>query len=224
MKNTFAFVVSLAVIGGSYHQASAQASLDLNFSSIGQLVFSSPSQFYFTNASSGSDFKIGSESGTASHNTSVGLLGGFSNGPFTYGTITPNGSVETAPVTGPAANFFLSDANGNMLTALVNFTDISSYGKAGGAINDVFAVNLTDVVYSGANPDLLFLQANNLASLTMSFSFASPGQTLSSLSNGSGYLTSFNGSIAVPEPGAASLFSLGAVGLLLYRILGGTRR
>ncbi len=224
MKNKFILVVILSGFGVVCHHADAQSTLNFNFSSVGQLVFNGSSQFYFTNASSSSDFKIGSESGTASHNTSVGLLGGFSNGPFTFGTITSNSSVETAPVTGPLANFFLSDANGNMLTAWVNFTDISSYGRAGGAINDVFAMNLTDVVYSGANPDLLFLQANNLASFTMSFSFASPGQTLNSLSTGSSYLTSFNGSIAVPEPGPISLFSLGAVGLLLYRIVGSNRR
>src|SRR5208282_5868643 len=88
----------------------------------------------------------------------------------------------------------------------------------GGFINANLSVNLTGVSYSGSNPDLVYLTANQPGSVDLAFQF-SPGMTLQQLSSGSGGYdsTSYNGSIAVsavPEPSSLAMSALGGLGAI----------
>ena len=216
MKTQVVSTVALGVLLAGASGAFAQSGLILNFSSTGNLVFggSSDSINFVPN---GVEWGITSESGSSSMGSAVGLMGGFSGGPFQYGPVTTAGSYESAPVIGPAGDLTISDGQGNNLTGTVNFVDIATYGKVGGFINDSLTINLAGLSYSGSNPDLVYLAQSKVGTLNLSFQFGSPGETLSQLSSGAGgYITSYSGSIAataVPEPSSLFMSGIGALGV-----------
>jgi len=174
--------------------------------------------FQFTTATNGYQWHITTESGGSS---AIGLNGSFNNGPFVYGPITSTGSgitlVQQAAVTGPLANLVISDGTGT-LNGTVNFIDVATFATAGGGVNANLTVNLTGVTYSGSNPDLELLKAEQPGTLDLSFQF-SPGETLTQLSTGTGpYSTSFSGSLSVvPEPSTLALTGLGGLVLVHLR-------
>jgi PEP-CTERM motif len=154
--------------------------------------------------------------------SAVGLNGSVLNGPFNYGPITISGSgisqVQSATVLGPLGSLVINNGPLDNLTGTVNWINIATYFGIGG-LNAQVNVNLSNVSYSGSNPDLQTLQANQPGIVDVSFQFA-PGETLTQLSTGTGpYTTSFSGSIttAVPEPASIALAGVGGLTLLLFR-------
>ena len=210
-------VIGLALwVVRSYGQPLA---LDFSANTGATLRFNGASDsFQFTTATNGYQWHITTESGGSS---AIGLNGSFNNGPFVYGPITSTGSgitlVQQAAVTGPLANVVISDGSGN-LSGTVNFINVATFATAGGGVNANLTVNLTGVTYSGSNPDLELLKAEQPGTLDLSFQF-SPGETLTQLSTGTGpYSTSFSGSLSVvPEPSTLALTGLGGLVLVHLR-------
>jgi len=193
--------------------------LDFSANTGATLQFNGASDsFQFTAATNGYQWHITTETGGSS---AIGLNGSFLNGPFSYGPITSTGSgltlVQQATVTSPLANLVINDGTGN-LTGIVNFIDIATFATSGGGMNANLTVNLTGVTYSGSNPDLELLKAEQPGTVDLSFNF-SPGETLTQLSTGTGpYRTSYSGSISVvPEPSTLALTGLGGLVLLHLR-------
>jgi hypothetical protein len=215
-KASTAVVMGLALwVVSSYGQ-----SLQLNFSANtgATLQFNGTNDsFQFNPGTNGYQWRITTENGGSS---SIGLNGDLNNGPFAYGPITSTGSgltlVQQATVTGPLANLVINDGTGN-LTGTVNLINLATFATSGGGMNANLTVDLTGVIYSGSNPDLERLNAEQPGTVDLSFQF-SPGMTLTQLSTGTGpYVTSFSGSIAVvPEPSMLALTGLG--GLVLLRL------
>ena len=177
--------------------------------------------FSFNNGTNGSQWSVTSESGGSS---SVGLNGSFGLTTFHYGSIVSlfGGTLQTAQVTGPVANLTINDGSG-LLTGTVDFLDVTTLYKSVGVFNAGLQINLTNVVYSGSNPDLQALYNNQPATLDLSFQF-SPGMSLTDLSTGTGpYDTSYSGSLSilstttVPEPSTIAIFAVGGVSLYLVR-------
>lgn len=211
----------MAVAGLALLVASSQGQgLTLNFAANTgtDIQFNGASDsFQFTTGSGAYQWHITTESGGSS---AVGLMGSFNNGPFSYGSITTTGSgltqVQQAPVTS-LATLVINDGTVN-LSGTVNFESIATFYTSSGALNANLMVNLTGLTYSGSNPDLQFLDANEPGTLSLSFQF-SPGKTLTQLSTGTGpYVTSYSGSLSVvPEPATLALAGLGATCVLLLR-------
>jgi len=180
----------------------------------------SQNTFQFNPGDNGYQWYITSETGGSS---AVDLNGSVLGGPFLYGPITVSGSgfseSESATVLGPLGNLVINNGPGDDLTGEVNWITIATFYTVGGFLNAAVNVNLSDVSYSGPNPDLQTLKANQPGILDVSFQFV-PGDTLTQLSTGTGpYSTSFSGSIttAVPEPASIALAGLGGLTLLLFR-------
>jgi len=226
MKTTSLGMVALTLLGASAVTSYAQASLDLNLDPLSgsQLVFSGHS-FNFSPASPGTgigpggavpdQWFISSESGSANTGSAVNHDGAFSGGPFNYGTININGISQTATVSNPGM-LYIADGGG-YLQGAVNFIDVGTVGQVGGLVNLQVMINLMNVIYTGANPDLQFLTANQPGTVDLSFQFASGGMNLTELSAGPTYSTSYSGSIsvvAVPEPSTLAMSALGGLGAL----------
>jgi len=193
------------------------AQLTLNFANLTDNViqFNGASHtFDFTASGAGYQWSITSENGGSS---AIGLFGSVTQGPFTYGSITTVGSVQSASVLSPFGTLTINDGTGN-LTGTVDWIDISTFKKAAGFFNADLSINLTSVVYSGTNPDLQFLALKQPGTLDLTFQFL-PGMSLTDLSTGTGpYTTSYSGSISVvPEPSVLALAALGALSLLYSR-------
>jgi len=77
-------------------------------------------------------------------------------------------------------------------------------------------VNVTGITYGGSNGDLMELAAPGSASAVLSFSFASPGYSLTQLAT-TNITTSYNGDLhtsrSVPDGGTTVLVLGGALGL-----------
>src|SRR6202041_1167888 len=140
--------------------------------------------------------------------SALNLLGGVANGPFSYGPITTNSDDETANVLGPLGALTINDNAGFSLTGTVAWIQLETSAFAGG-INPSLTVNITNLAYAGSNPDLSALVADSPGSMGFAFQFA-PGMTLGDLTSGSGpYMTSYSGSLSVPEPTSIGLFLTG---------------
>jgi hypothetical protein len=204
------FVLGAALILIAAQRAGA---VTLNFSNLtGTEVDFSGGAFSFT-STNGYQFGITSVSGGVGD--SVGLKG-FINpgGPFTIGTITINGSLQSAPVTGSGI-LHITDSAAIDLTGSIQWVDISTVG-VGGIINLTGIVNLTGITYGGVNSDLGDLAAAGAASDVVTFQFV-PSQTLTQLKSTGGQ-TSYSGSIvSVPEPETIALITVGLAGLSLLR-------
>jgi len=210
------FIIS-TIVGLALMTASSLAQLTLNFASnTGSSVQfnGAASSFNFNNGNNGYQWNVTSEVGGAA---ALGLNASVNNGPFQYGPITTAGSVQYATVLGPLGNLVLFDGVGN-LTGTVNWIDVATYGLGSGVLNATLDVNVSNISYSGSNPDLQFLVAHQPGSMDVSFQFPT-SSTLTELSTGTGpYLTSYSGSISVvPEPSTLALAGLGGLALLLRR-------
>jgi hypothetical protein len=209
----FAKLFLVAVAGSALSMATSHATLVLNFSSTlgSSIQFNgSNSSFQFDSSTLngpfyGSQWVIGGESGGTG--SATGLLGVFINGPFGYGSIVTSGAEQSATVTPSLAAIVIQDGFGNNLTGNINWGQIETFNYAGG-INAGLTINLTDLTYTGTNPDLLALAAGGSGALDLTFQF-SPGETLSDLSSGSGsHQTTYSGSLTVPEQANAAFLLL----------------
>ena len=233
MKPIKSFVVAMA--GLAISAVTSHAQLTLNYASTpgstiqfngaassfqfnsSTLVFPAPIGTFYV----GSQWSIGSETGGTG--SAVGLLGVFTNSPFSYGPITtPSAGVELANVIGPLGALSINDGVGNLLTGNVNWIQVETDNSIGG-INASLNVNVTGLAYAGTNPDLAALVADGPGSMNVSFQF-SPSKMLSQLTSGSGpYNTSFSGSlsvpgnISVPEPMSAGVLLLGLGVLVCFQ-------
>lgn len=149
--------------------------------------------------------------------TAAGLSGEIS-GTFNIGTITGN----TASVSG-SGSFVINDG-ATPLTGTLTWVDIYQVGTGDGLNLDGVA-NLTDITYSGSNPDLVTLASIGTAADALTFQFV-PAVTLPNLiSSDKANETSFSGSVyattstttGVPDGGltvtllGASLLALGGL-------------
>jgi hypothetical protein len=179
--------------------------ITLNFDNlVGTTVNFSGGTFTFS-STNGYQFAITSVTGGVGDST--GLKGFVTpGGPFTIGTVTVSGPIQSAPVTG-TATLHITDALSTDLTGSIQWIDITTIG-VGGIIDLTGTVNLTGITYPGANSDLGALAAAGSASDVVTFQF-NPAQTLTQLKSTGGQ-TSYSGSIfAVPEPGTWVLVAMG---------------
>ena len=194
--------------------------LDFGSSPGAMLHFAGDGTFSFVDSSTGiytgTDFVINlSSSGRTGSNSAVGLLGHL-GGTFTIGAI----SSGVAPVTGSGP---LSITDGaNLFAGTVQWLQIHQAATSGN-LNLSGVVNVTGITYGGSNQDLMELAAPGSASAVLSFSFASPGYSLTQLAT-TNVTTSYNGDLhtsrSVPDGGTTVLVlggALGACGLLLRR-------
>ena len=201
--------------------ASSHGQLTLDFAAnTGANVefFGSSSEFNFVSGNNGYQWNVTDEVGGSS---AVGLDASVLGGPFSYGPITFAGSgafqVQYATVLGPLGTLVMNDGSAD-LTGTVNWIDVATYGSGAGALNASLDVNVSNIQYSGSNPDLQTLVADQPGSMDVSFQFPT-SMTLAQLSSGTGpYSTSFSGSISVvPEPSMLALAGLGGLVLLHLR-------
>src|SRR5208282_6037836 len=188
-------------VGGVLWATVSQAQLTLSLSGANgsQIEFGANNVANDFTITGGSDqWQITSTAGgTGSAN---GLYGNFSGGPWSIGTIssTTIGSItiQNAPVTTAGGTLTISDGT-SLLTGTVNWMQVQTVNN-GGSLNASALVNITGLVYSGINADLLTL-AQGDGSVTLGFQFTSNGM-LTELTDGSGpYYTTYNGTItAVP--------------------------
>ncbi len=201
---------------------SSSAQLTLNFANNtgGSVQFNgSASSFDFNNGNNGYQWDVTSEVGGSS---AIGLNASVNNGPFSYGPITTANSggfqIQYATVTGPLGNLMLNDGVAN-LTGTVNWIQVATFGTGVGVLNASLDVNVSNISYSGSNPDLQYLVSHQPGSMDVSFQFSSPSD-LTALSSGNGpyLLTSYSGSLSVvPEPSTLALAGLGGLFLLYLR-------
>ena len=197
------------------------APLTLNFSSnpTSTISFDGSGHFGFI-TSSGSSFTVGSSNGTNSAFGALGNITPSANNTFKIGTITTVGGTETAAVTdtvaGSAETLVITDSSGDTLTGALDFSSITSTSSgAGGQVNYLLAVNLTNLVYSGAHADadLQTLAADQKGILTVTYAFSGGTMDLNALAS---TITNdeYSGQItATPEPLLSGLALLGVNGL-----------
>jgi len=218
--NKFAMIaMAAALLTGSAGSSNAQLTLDFAANPGTTISFYGASNEFNFGQSGGYQWNVTSEQGGSA---AVGLLGSVFGGPFSYGPITVSGDVQYASVLGPLGQLVINDGlNGtgaNNLMGTVNWIDVATFPLASGALNATLEVNVSDITYSGSNPDLQYLVANQPGSLDVSFQFATT-ETLTELSTGMGpYGTSYSGAVSVvPEPSSLALVAVGAFGMLLLR-------
>lgn len=203
------FALLTAVVGLASQRAEA---ITLGFSSIddssAKLIFDgSTDTFKFGNAISGPgvgySFSITESDGLGD---SLGLFGSI-EGTFNIGAVV-NGE---ATVSGSGTVLLQGG-----FVANVSFDTIFKT-RATGGIEGEF--NLSNIVYSGSNADLLALQAGAPGEANLSFTIS--GMTLSDiLASGTPVSTSYDGEFvaSVPDGGAtALLLGIGSLGLALFR-------
>src|ERR1700685_3059104 len=135
MKN----IKSLAIAGSFLLAVISHAQETLNFASTSgaTIQFNGAAQSFQFNSSTsnnfvGSQWQIGSESGSQATGSAVNLFGVVGNGPFSYGAIsTPvipsAGTLETANITGPKGALAINDGAGNFLTGNVAWIELDTF-------------------------------------------------------------------------------------------------
>ena len=211
MKPTQSVFLAVAFLGFSTAASHAQG-MELDFANLSStaIQFNGSSDSFNLTTAGGFQWSIVADTG--GNNTANGLSGSITGGPFSYGPIT----AQSAPVS-TLGELVISDGSHN-LTGTVNWVNVATLGVAVGVFNQNLAINVTDLAYTGSNPDLQALVYNQDAILDLSFSFL-PGKNLTQLSTGTGpYDTGFSGSIySVPEPAPLALTAVGGLALLFYR-------
>lgn len=196
--------------------------LSLEFANLDNstLAFSGGS-FSFSNNSGGYDFQLMNGSGYVDPQTVAALgpdlsiaINGNIFGTFTLGPIN-NGQAEVSGT----GTLNLVDTQGQVLSANLAWVDIASLGNDGAILNSQAAVNLSGVVYNGANQDFAELKTGAIGVLTFPF-----GATISldDLGNGPDQLTSYCMTIApdpppVPIPPGLLLFGSGLAAMVVWR-------
>lgn len=198
---TIAVLLTLAVTFQS------RAAITLNFQGLDGTVisFATNSTFGFT-STNGYQFSISSVLGGVGD--SVGLDGYVNpGGPFTIGSITIAGGLQSAPVTG-TSTLHITDNQTNDLTGTITWISIATISVAG-VLDLNGQVNLTGITYPvGTNSDLSALAAAGSGEDVVTFQFV-PAKTLTQLATTGGQ-TSYSGSItSVPEPGTLVLVAMG---------------
>ncbi|HEY5232101.1 MAG TPA: hypothetical protein VIK35_01020 [Verrucomicrobiae bacterium] len=203
MKKQKIAIIAIAA-GLAVSATTSQAALSLSFSNQGLntgIQFNGASSSFQLDPSPGSlgspQFAVTSETGGSS---SIGLVGWINGSPWTIGSITTSGTIQSAAVTG-LGNLFISDGLGNDLTGTVGWMTIQT-DQSAGFINSALDLNITGLAYSGANADLLALVNGGSGSMNLTFQF-DPGETLAQLTTGSDQIGSYSGAFAatsVPEP------------------------
>ena len=124
---------------------------------------------------------------------------GTIGGAFTIGTVTTNGPIQQAPVTG-TGTFSIFDGSSSSLTGDIDWSAAATSGTLG-SLNPLEVTNLTNLSYGGSSPALDELLGDGTGIATISFQFAH-AESLSQLaSGGTPNSTSYNGSLAaIPEP------------------------
>jgi hypothetical protein len=213
----------MAALVGLCFGTDARADLVLDLSSdVGASVefkgTGSGATFVFNNNLSGNGFNITSSSGVGDAD---GLQGSIS-GLFSYSTasITTLGPLQMAPVATSGGLLTLTDGSGHALTGTITGVDLATVGT-GGSVNVEGSINLTNVIYAGANADLTELKNDaNLGGgvFALTFQFV-PAESLTQLAaNHADHETSFSGTVmtAVPEPSGLLLGCTGLLGLIGY--------
>ncbi len=157
------------------------------------------------------------------------LLGGLKGnigGTFTVGAITTTvipgiGTMEQAGVTTTDGLFSITDGDGYVLTANLDWTDITVYNKSSGVMNAMGTANLTGSAYAGSAVDLLDLRDASDGAVTLTFQFSAlTKKSLAQLMvDGQVNSTSYSGSASatVPEPAAMSLLAMGGIAMIVRR-------
>ncbi len=217
---------SLAALLGVGCITEARAELVLTLSSdVGANVefkgFGTSATFAFNNNLSGTGFQINSSDGVGD---SVGLHGKI-GGSFSYTTasITTSGPMQTAPVITVGGLLTITDLSLHSLTGTITGVDLDTVGT-GGTVNVNGAINLSNVVYTGTNADLVRLRNeadNGEGILALTFQFI-PAKSLTKLAtNHADNTTSYSGTLmtqSVPEPSSLLLGGMGVLGLLGYAV------
>ena len=160
------------------------------------IVFPGDTTFHFSPSTN--NFMV--TSGTA-----AGFLGD-TTGTFTIGTITINGNVESAAVTG-TGSFVIHDGSFNLMATL-SWVDITQVGT-GGNLNISGQANLSNITYGGTNADLVALRNAGSGGDVLSFQFI-PAVPLTTLRDGPGpNQTSFSGTVATLPDGGTTVALLG---------------
>ena len=196
--------------------ALAQPAVDLDFSSLGSslLLSTAPNHgdLEFSTPASGFNFQI-ADSNLQGLSGLEGAISGF----FLLGQVVSVAGFEEAPVLG-TGSFSIADGKGGLLTASLTWGTITQLGSIGG-LNSFDLPNLSDFSYSGSNPSLEALAADESARVTLSFQFL-PGRQLDTVEIGAAPQTStFSGAlVAVPEPAvSAALIGISVFTLVLMR-------
>jgi hypothetical protein len=196
IKMTAALALAAAAIG--FVDSAKAVQFDYSSTPGSFIHFDGMHHFTFTPAAN--NFVVG-------NGTCAGCFGEIT-GTFTIGTITqgPPGFFS-APVTG-SGTFVIHDGMGNNLTATVTWVDIQQHGTAGN-LNVSGQANLSNIMYSGTNPDLVALKNAVSGSNVLSFTF-NPAVSLFQLRNGPGsHDTSFSGTVSSLPDGGTTVALLG---------------
>lgn len=181
-----------ALTATSFFAAQANA-ISLDISSVGDsgMQFGGDTSVSFFQNATGHVFEINDTDGGTGDAT--GLLGSIS-GMWTINPWVGN----TTTLDGSAGVFTIWDADGETLTADIDFTKIGTV-LSGGVING--ATNLTNFAYAGSNMDLFDLYSAGSATLALSFEIANGPENLSLdyLSNNS-LETTFSGDLVSSTP------------------------
>jgi hypothetical protein len=150
------------------------------------------------------------------------IVGSGAGGSFGFNNIQTalDGSQTATITTGGQLTISTWDytaLTGTILGGNIGWSQIETgYGYAGSIGQATFTVDLSNLHYTGSDPELTFLAANN-GYLQVAFQF-NPGESLTTLASVGGS-TSYNGTIYTPAPETsttvAGFAALGMVGLLV---------
>jgi len=149
----------------------------------------------------------------------IGDVGWFGSvtGPWTIGTITTTGNVESAPIVSPAGTTINIYDGANTWSGNLSWGTIYTTLTTGGVKNDNVTLNIGSITYSGSVQQ--FKDLGLAAGLTLSFSFAPPTGVipLDQLVTGGPHYLTWSASLIdqVPEP-TTLVAGLGALGLALF--------
>jgi hypothetical protein len=233
MAGTQSLAWAIAALIGLNFGTEARADLVLNMSSVvgADVDFDgtgTTGSFSFNNNGSGQGFQITSSSGTGDAAGLYGTIGGT----FSYATSSIvselGGVLQTASLTTSDGSLTITDGNHQTLTATIAGLNVTTLGTSG-VVNVSGAINLSDVVYSGTNTDLLALKTDANANggvFTLTFQFV-PGLSLTQLAaSGAVNETSYSATIqassfgitSVPEPSSLALGCIGTLALAGFGI------
>jgi hypothetical protein len=227
MKN----ILSITTVAVGLACAATSSQATLNFAGDNNAQFNA----------SGSTFQLNPIAGSSTTpqfsftGADLGLTGWITGAPWTVNmgslSSTTVGSLtyQQAPVTGGGVLNIFDGVN--TLTGNLLWNQIHTFSDGQGGISDSTSVNLTGMVYTGLNANLLALLAGKNGNLNLTFQFSGSSPSLSSIYAGNTGITtaSFSGSISsatavssVPEPstvvaGALLLLPLGVSALRILR-------